>query len=412
MVYLIEYINKVGLCNGCGICSVVCPFNAIVMRMNIDGVYTPSIDFSVCKRCGLCDEVCPSLSINRMLSADGLGYFIRCYVGYSVDIGIRWLASSGGIATSMLSFLFDKGLIRAAVVVSDNPNDSLKPLMVLARSKEELRKAMGSRYCPVKPSFKIKDLLEVDGRIAVVGLPCHIWGFRRLEEVYGKLREKIFVRIGLFCGKCPNIYATVYFLRKIVSVNEEDVARISYRGRGWPGKILVYTRYGKVLALDYGNWVNFSYYPHFIPTRCVFCYDITNQLADISLGDAWGLVQDYIGSSVIITRTEIGEQILQQLREEGRISLWEVSPKKVVEGQGLEPKIKRSLIRAYIWQKAFKQPIPYTPFSRSGCTVKDLVLGLGYCAWLYVARDPLVRSILCNLTPLLLKLMNFARGRL
>jgi len=400
---LIERIVQTNLCSGCGACYAICPHDAIDMKISLDGAYRPFIDFSKCSFCKLCERVCPSLSSNQKIMMNGLGSFVRCYVGYSADAIIRWKASSGGLATTILLSLLEEGVISSAVVVKDDPDNPLRPFMTLVKDKEEIKGAMGSKYCPVEPRFKVKDLIRERGKIAVVGLPCHIWAFRKLERVVGKLKNKVLVHLGLFCGKTPNFYAITYFLRKVANVNERDVTHISYRGRGWPGKMTVSTKQGNSLSFELGDWYNFSYYPHFIPVRCVLCHDITNQQADISLGDAWGLADDKIGASVVITRTPIGERVIQHLCNTRRLVLREVKPRQISQGQGLEGKLRNSLLRAYIWQSVFHQLSPFTFPPRA--SVRNWVFNLGYCTWLYIARNQLMRAVLCNLTPLMWKIL-------
>jgi len=403
---------ETNLCSGCGACYAICPRDAIDMKISLDGYYMPFIDFSKCNGCGLCEKVCPSSFANQKIMIDGLGSFIRCYVGYSTDATLRWKASSGGLVTTILLSLLEEGAISGAVVVKDDPKDPLKPLMTFVKNKEEIKGAMGSKYCPVKPFFKVKYLVSEQGKVAVVGLPCHILAFRKLEEVNEKLRNKILVHLGLFCGKRPNFYAITYFLRKHATVNEEDVSRISFRGEGWPGKITISTKHGKSFSFDLSEWCNFSYYPHFIPVRCVLCYDVTNQQADISLGDAWGLAHDNIGTSVVITRTPLGESVIQHLHDVGKLILREVKPEQVSQGQGLENKIRNSLIRAYIWRRIFRQPSIFTPYNLQRITLREWVLNLGYCTWLYTAQNRLMRTILCNLTPTASKILKLVGGRL
>jgi len=399
------------MCTGCGACYAVCPRDAITMKITSDGVYKPSIDFSKCSGCKLCERVCPLFSFNRKHVKYGIGDFIHCYVGYSTNMFSRWKASSGGIVTTILLTLLEERVISGALDAIDTPKDPLRPSWKLVNSKEEVLNAMGSKYCPVKPSFKVKDLVKESGKIAVVGLPCHIWAFRRLEEIDRRLKDKVFIHIGLFCGKCPNFYATTYFLRKVVSVNEKDVIKISYRGKGWPGKITVITKQGDEFDVEFINWINFSYYPHFVPTRCVFCYDITNQLADISLGDAWGLARDNIGSSVIITRTSVGDSVIQHLRDAGKLALREVDPEQVSRGQGLERKAKNTLIRAYMWQRIFRKQLPYPLPRPPNFSVRDWVLNLGYCTWLYFAQSVSIRIAFCNLSPYLTRILALARRK-
>ena len=392
------------LCSGCGACYAICPFDAIDMRLSTEGAYRPSINFSICKNCGLCEKACPSI-IDQTVSVKSLGTFIRCYTGYSTDKYRRWVSSSGGVATEILYSLFDAGTITGAIVLKNNKQNALAPEMVLVKNKEELQNAVNSKYCPVKPCFKVKDLIRHDGQIAVVGLPCHISGFRKIEEINNSLKQKILVHIGLLCGKCPNSYATTYFLRKKAIVNESSVVNVSYRGNGWPGKFRVETNQGIIRTFELGDWCRFSYYPHFIPVRCVVCPDLSNQFADLSLGDAWGIANDQIGTSVIITRTTVGEQILHRLFSENKLILNEVSSRAVFNGQGMESKIKTSLIRAYLWKKCFRKPIPFAEVPLRKFSKKGLIMNLGYCGLLYLAQNPFMRAALCNSTKYLSKLI-------
>ena len=399
---------------GCGGCYAGCPFNAISMKLTFKGLYEPFIDKNKCTNCGVCDKLCPSLSIDQVLSRDPLGKYISCYVGYAEDVWTRYMASSGGIATTVLLSLFEKGVIEAAVVAIYNPVNPLIPEMRLVRDKNDIIKAMGSKYCSLKPVFRVLDLLEVKGKVAVVGLPCHIWMFRKLGEIYPKIRDKIYLYIGLLCGKTRNVYATIYFLRKIARVEENNVKSISYRGYGWPGRVVVRTKNGKTIYHTYNAWFIFSLYPPFMQTRCVFCRDPANQLSDISLGDAWRLAEDKLGSSLIITRSRLGEEVIQQLYREGKISLRRVSAIEVVKSQGLNEKVQSAVIRGYIWRRVFKQPIPVLD-TKNSVSLKYYIFNLVYCTWLYLAlKNHLIRRIMYEISPLITeiaKLLVFRRNR-
>ncbi len=55
-----------GLCKGCGLCVVKCPFGAIQFSPKDLGVYsTPSveIDLTKCTACGLCETTCPDSAL-------------------------------------------------------------------------------------------------------------------------------------------------------------------------------------------------------------------------------------------------------------------------------------------------------------------------------------------------------------
>ena len=80
-------------------------------------------------------------------------------------------------------------------------------------------------------------------------------------------------------------------------------------------------------------------YPHyweglssfFLTYRCTLCDDGFNKFADVSCGDAWlpEYRMDKLGTSIIITRNEIGEQFIYGALENGRIQLNNIDCKRV-----------------------------------------------------------------------------------
>ena len=83
----------------------------------------------------------------------------------------------------------------------------------------------------------------------------------------------------------------------------------------------------------------------FTPLSCLACPDATNELADISVGDAWSL-KEFTGElspgySLIVTRTPRGEELLKSAVEEGRLSVRELSLKELYKSQGVILKLKK-----------------------------------------------------------------------
>jgi heterodisulfide reductase subunit A len=60
-----EHAAKVdrGLCNGCGLCSQKCPFNA-VDSINENGRIIARIDVHKCFGCGLCRRACNTNAVS------------------------------------------------------------------------------------------------------------------------------------------------------------------------------------------------------------------------------------------------------------------------------------------------------------------------------------------------------------
>ena len=113
------------LCCQCGLCSSICPVNAIDLIK--DYLY---IDEGKCISCGLCYEVCPRSFqvkdlIENMFRRDesvrytkGLGYYKNIYSARTVKYSIKKVGQNGGIATSLLYYLLESKLVDALLQLS------------------------------------------------------------------------------------------------------------------------------------------------------------------------------------------------------------------------------------------------------------------------------------------------------
>jgi coenzyme F420 hydrogenase subunit beta len=278
---------------------------------------------------------------------DLLGNYLRCYVGHSNDVNIRYNAASGGIASQLLISALEMGLVDGAVVVRMKRENPLETEAVVARTKQEILDASKSKYCPAASNKVLKQIIKEKGKFAIVGLPCHIHGIRKAEEICETLRGRIVLRIGLMCSHIVSFTGTEFILEKL-GVDRKQVKALSYRGNGWPGGMSVRMNDGTNITIPllgawHSYWVVFSSH-FFTPMRCEMCPDESAEFADISLGDAWlpELRHDKIGESIIVTRTKIAEDLLSSVAAAGLVTIVGVSPAKVKQTQGLNLKFKKS----------------------------------------------------------------------
>lgn len=353
-------VKNAHLCTGCGTCVGICPADAIRMERNTAGVYVPTVQEQKCNGCKLCLEVCPGYSINfdkLNMSIFGksstdilLGNKISCYLGHSTDKGIRWNASSGGIVTALLIFGLEEGIIDGALVTKLRDDAPLVPEVILARTKEEVLSALGSKYSPVPLNTAIKKILKDGGKYAVVGLPCHIQGIRKAEMLDKKLKKKVVLHIGLFCSHITSSIGTELLLEKI-GVNINDVAKLSYRGHGWPGEMSIELKNGLRKSISYTQyWDSLFGAFFFTPIRCTLCSDATNELSDVSVGDAWltDSEENGKGESIIVARTNAAEKLLRAAQSKGKIHIIRINCDHVKQSQSWNLKFKKKALEARV----------------------------------------------------------------
>jgi coenzyme F420 hydrogenase subunit beta len=342
----ISEVARAGLCTGCGTCVAMCPVDAVVMGIDRKkGIYLPRLDHKKCTGCGICIEVCPGHAVdfdglNREIFGKVpedalLGNYTGCYTGHAVDENIRYHSASGGIVSALLVFALEQGLINGALVTRMNRERPLEPQPFIARTREEILEAARSKYCPVPANVALKEILRApEGeRFAVVGLPCHVHGLRKAELVNKKLKERITLSLGLFCGRTSTFTGLSFILKKL-KIKEHDVASLNFRGEGWPGGYSIVLQNGSRRFTPHGNaWLMWGIF--FNPQRCKQCADGCADIADISCGDAWlpEFSHNESGESIIMRRSEVGKALLEKALEMGALEIKPCIRDDVVKSQ-------------------------------------------------------------------------------
>ena len=365
----IEETCNVGLCTGCGTCVGLCPNSAIEM-IRAKGIYIPRLNRQRCNRCGICFNVCPgyvvdfkslNLAIFGKEPQEILGNYVNCYIGHASDLSTRHNSASGGLVTALLIFAIEEGIIDGALVTKMSEKKPFEPEVYIARTSDEVFLASKSKYCPVPANIVLKEILGEDGKFAVVGLPCHIQGIRKAEILDRKLFKKIILHLGLICNHAPTFLATEYLLQKM-KLTKEDVRKIDYRSEGWPGGLSIRLKNGskEFISLNSPFYWGHVFNSYFYTTHCILCDDKICGLSDISFGDAWlpELKKNKMGESIIISRTIIAEELLENAMSKRKIELNKTSSNKVIESQSLYS-VKKRLKARILVSKMLGKKVPF-----------------------------------------------------
>lgn len=334
-----------GLCVGCGVCMDICPSKCIeILHRDLN---SPIINESQCVFCGKCIRVCPGKGIKldelatSYYAGDGikydsvLGYYDNCFSGYSTDDEIRFHGASGGAASQFLIFLLDQKIIDGAVVVGFQEKNPMYPRVYIARNKKEVLDAKSSKYCVVAYDGIIKKLEHSDGKFVVVGLPCHIQGFRQAALVSRNIKGKILGYFSIYCSAGKSMKSQDYFLYRY-KVERNRIARFSYRDYGCMGSMVFEDSNGndivkRIPCLTYYK----SAKGFFTPWRCLLCVDHFGELADVCFGDiqTGEFKNDKIGVNSIISRSHYWSDLLLNAKECGCMHLDDLDKRTLIISQ-------------------------------------------------------------------------------
>ena len=368
----IRRVVTAGLCTQCGTCAALCPRGAIAMDWSVRDGYVPRVDDDRCNDCGICVDVCPGEGLDFTEHAwwradnegvptqDFLGPWRSLSVGWAADERTRFLGASGGIATAILQGALERDLIDAALVCRTDPEQPLRAEPVVARTPDEVAACRGSKYNVVDTNVLLRRVIDEPGRYALVGLPCHIQGFRLARERSRTLRERVVFTMGIFCGWTAKPRATeVEALRS--GLDPRRLRAVSYRGPGWPGPLRLETQAGEVRELAFPDYF-YRCVRSSTLLRCRLCPDALAELADLSVGDTW--LDRYDGTpgvSDLVVRTTRGERVVEAVAGD-RLTLFDSTPDEIVTTQLATMTQKRGLSRGRMWlRRMARRPRPHNP---------------------------------------------------
>jgi coenzyme F420 hydrogenase subunit beta len=310
---LFKEVIEEGLCTGCGACLTGCPYitkheGRLVM-----------MDQCTCNE-GDCYKHCPRTfwdinGVRKAVFGDSytdseIGNFSEVCMARSANSEIKKKAQDGGTVSSLLVTAIEEGLVN--VVAGTKMNETKEPSGYLARCKKELLQCAGSSY---ETSFALEAYRNIpkDGleKVAIVGMGCQI-------EAVGKMKQtppqnsinpqNIKLSVGLICGWSLSYKSFHPYLEKnydLSKVCKFDIPHTPHDS----------------FDLKFKNESNNVSIPlddvkPFINPGCHYCWDMTAEFSDISVGSAGS---QFPGWNTVIIRSPKGAEIVALAKEKGVI---------------------------------------------------------------------------------------------
>ncbi|MEI7935608.1 MAG: Coenzyme F420 hydrogenase/dehydrogenase, beta subunit C-terminal domain [Verrucomicrobiota bacterium] len=356
---LLETVVRGGYCIGCGACAAVARSPLHIITDDL-GRYQAALKAKAtattmsCNVLSVCpfsdegpneDEIGERLFGRHCSRSHSIGYYLATYAGYVADQELRRNSSSGGIVTSVLTELFERGLVDGVIHVRKTGQSAASgPLfaMTVSRSRSDIIHGAKSRYYPVELSQVLREVKCTPGRYALVGLPCFVKAVRLMCQVDDELAQRIRFCIGIFCGHLKTShYANM--LGWQYGILPGDLTDIEFRRKiaGTPPNKYRLKLAGAVDSGALCDGVEDQYSDSVWPggffkyPACDYCDDIAGETADMSCGDAWlsQYLQDCNGTSIMIIRSQELHGIVREAQFAGRLLLKGVSPADVARSQ-------------------------------------------------------------------------------
>lgn len=302
---LLEKSIKSQLCSYCGVCAGMCPVHAINIGKN-DII----IDVDRCIDCGLCVNCCPAggYELTDVTLED-----IKDIPKFSVaakNKDVSEHASSGGFVTqALLTLLANEEITAAAVVVAGDDLDSRNAKYVITDDPNVILQARRSKYTQAAINEVIEYIKAHEGKYAIVGVPCQLYGITQATKTSVILRNRIKYKFGMVCGYTYD-EDCIDGLLKVMKLQRQDVNNIvGWREGGLPGCFSVELKNGEVRSLPFADEhsVDVTFYAQ---QRCKLCRDCLCEYGDVVSADIGGWREK---RTLVLVRSWIGHQLLSIL---------------------------------------------------------------------------------------------------
>lgn len=353
-----------GLCTQCGSCVGLS--NGLLDFKENKGIPLPvknlsddTISEEVLPQ--ICYDACPARycdypALNkftfRFLPENWLcGVVSKQFISHASDQIVRRNGASGGLISAVMIHLLETKQVKGVICVQVGKTKPYKAEPIIARTEQEIMLAAQSVYSVTPVNTILEQIEYEDGPFAYVGLPDQVASIRKLQKLGHPGAKKIKFIVGPYMGTQMYFEAIRSFLRshrvKSNEAIEEEITSLNYRAGEWPGYLQIKLKDGRTLKAEkfYYNYL----IPFYITSSSLQLVDFTNELTDISVGDAWSpnFEAKRGGYSVVLARSENGVKILNELKQKKLAVLDPITLDKALDMHGhmIDFKKRGSFIR-------------------------------------------------------------------
>jgi len=356
-------------CTGCRTCEKICPKEAITMVYDNEGFLIPKINNDKCINCTLCVKKCPQ---EKEIENQGVQLV---YAGVLKEKEILIKSTSGGAFMAFALMIINlKGIVYGCAFTDDFEVEHIR-----VDNLHDLKKLQGSKYVQsnTKNTFnQVENDLKSGKFVLYSGTPCQIAG---LYSFLGKDYTNL-CTIDLVCHGVPS----PMMFKKYIEWKEDSLGgkitsySFRYKENGYGGRYLVRVEGNKrvkkfpIMLDPYGD--------AFLAGKtfresCYKCkYANINRIADITIGDFWGIenvktnIDIKSGVSLIIVNSEQGKKIFDLAKD--RLNYYKMDLKTAKEhNECLNHPVSRPDVRTQVYN-GFKEEEYFRSKLKVGLKIK------------------------------------------
>lgn len=306
--YLKSYNKK--YCNGCGICTIGCPTNAIKMIEDNEGFYYPQIDEEKCIKCNKCKNICSNYNNSKGNE--------QTYMAINKNEEELKKSASGGIFYIIARYVIEKH----GVVFGVEYGKDLKVQHNYYETLEDCQKFQGSKYVrsDVGNSYeKVKEFLQQDRLVLFTGTPCQC----NALKIYLKKEYKKLILCDIICHANPSQKVFDKYIKEIEKQNDKKIVDVKFRDKtkGWKSSM-------PVIYFEDGSKIEDKiFYESFVAElldrpSCHECkFSAPDRITDFTIGDFWGInkimpeMEDKnTGISLLSVNSQKGKEIFDKIK--------------------------------------------------------------------------------------------------
>ena len=353
-----------GLCVECGACELVCPSHAIELKKYSWGRNPELVGKCIDEHCERCHNVCPAHKVplteiqtkffgraaKKGTKEDITGIWRNVYTGYALDEEVHNAAVSGGFISALLIFALENKMIDGAVIAGFDPATPYEAKAFVATTREQVLAGAGSKYQPHPQLLGLREALDKGlTKLAITSTPCHTIAIRKLmmENEFEEFGRRIKLVLSNICGAHWSRHGTEWLITECLKTKLEDVGKVTYRARPFPGDFKVQLKNGEDAVAPFVNNL-LGQLAKFTPEECRYCLEKVASCGDIVVGDTWhhpvlhpSFLYEYTeeqkkadprieaalnGVSAVVVRSEIGQQFVDAAIEGKAVKLWKDTP--------------------------------------------------------------------------------------